>query len=471
MQGLLCVGAVDAALQLYNRCAVKHVQLETLTFVALPAMAQVGGAAQAAGPMAAAARFRRDGMQEMQEAVGLAFRSDNYVQAAEMVTFRHSVERSWWRRLLETLELLPRLAADAANAAALRASLAEASVLDTDVTPAALAALPRLLDLNVFETRLPPGMRGVGLRLLRLAWLPRRVLLLRLLRHALAGEAGETAAAEGALREACAAATAATAATATAATAATAGVAPGGGQAAAAAVACLGGEADEPWAALLSMARVTVLLSRLLALTEGGAAAEAEPPATQQATQQATLQATLRAELLEQVAAYSGALVAQAAALGEALGAAGGFAPAPLRAATHLLSLQLPCLCVLQQRWAQQLPAPPKRKKKGEDRAEEEAPPQPAEPTDLRGALRAASARVAAALAELQEGLGAPEPLVCALLREAPLREHLGGSEAAQRAHQHVLDALLAAGKTSVATLQTALKHALAALRQTSKQL
>ena len=378
-----------------------------------------------------------------------------------MVTFRHSVERSWWRRLLETLELLPRLAADAANAAALRASLAEAAVLDTDVTPAALAALPHLLDLNVFETRLPPGMRGVGLRLLRLAWLPRRVLLLRLLRHALAGEAGETAAAEGALREACAAATAATAAAATPA------VAPGGQAAAAAAVACLGGEADEPWAALLSMARVTVLLSRLLALTEGGAAAEAEPPATQWATQRATLQA----ELLEEVAAYSDALVAQAAALGEALGAAGGFAPAPLRAATHLLSLQLPCLCVLQQRWAQQLPAQPKRKKKGEDRAEEEAPPQPAEPTDLRGALRAASARVAAALAELQEGLGAPEPLVCALLREAPLREHLGGSEAAQRAHQHVLDALLAAGKTSVATLQTALKHAIAALRQNSKQL
>ena len=78
---------------------------------------------------------------------------------------------------------------------------------------------------------------------------------------------------------------------------------------------------------------------------------------------------------------------------------------------------------------------------------------------------------MAAALAELQEGLGAPEPLVCALLREAPLREHLGGSEAAQRAHQHVLDALLAAGKTSVATLQTALKHAIGALRQTSKQL
>ena len=82
MQGLLCMGAVEAALQLYNRCAVKHVQHETLTFVALPAMAQLGGAAQAAGPMAAAARFRRDGMQEMQEAVGLAFRSDNYVQAA-----------------------------------------------------------------------------------------------------------------------------------------------------------------------------------------------------------------------------------------------------------------------------------------------------------------------------------------------------------------------------------------------------
>ena len=237
--------------------------------------------------------------------------------------------------------------------------------------------------------------------------------------------------------------------------------------AAAAAAACLGGEADEPWAALLSMGRVTVLLSQLLAITEGGAAAEAEPPPTQQAEQQAELQA----ELLSQVEAYSHALVAQCAALREALGAAGGFAPAPLRSATHLLGLQLPCLCVLQQRWAQQLPAQPKRKKTGEDKAEEEAPPQPAEPTDLRGALRAASARVAAALAELQEGVGAPEPMACAVLREAPLREHLGGSGAAQQAHQHVLDVLLAAGKTSVATLGTALKHAIAALRQTSKQL
>ena len=239
----------------------------------------------------------------------------------------------------------------------------------------------------------------------------------------------------------------------------------GGGGAAAAAAACLGGEADEPWAALLSMGRVTVLLSQLLAITEGGAAAEAEPPQ----------QAELQAELLSQVEAYSHALVAQCAALREALGAAGGFAPAPLRTATHLLSLQLPCLCVLQQRWAQQLPAQPKRKKKGEDKAEdkaeEEAPPQPAEPTDLRGALRAASARVAAALSELQEGVGAPEPMACAVLREAPLREHLGGSGAAQQAHQHVLDVLLAAGKTSVATLGTALKHAIAALRQTSKQL
>eukprot|EP00964_Phaeocystis_antarctica_P075705 scaffold46745_cov63-Phaeocystis_antarctica.AAC.4 len=219
------------------------------------------------------------------------------------------------------------------------------------------------------------------------------------------------------------------------------------------------------------MGRVTVLLSHQLAFDALAAITHPEQPPTKLTVE---VQADVQAELLSQVEAYSAALVTQCTALREALGAAGGFAPAPLRAAAHLLSLQLPCLCVLQQRWAQQLPAQPKRKKKGDDKTEEEAPPQPAEPaepTDLRGALRAASARVAASLSELQEGIGAPEPMVCALLRETPLREHLGASEAAQQAHQHVLDALLAAGKTSVATLGAALKHAIASLRQTSKQL
>ena len=64
-----------------------------------------------------------------------------------------------------------------------------------------------------------------------------------------------------------------------------------------------------------------------------------------------------------------------------------------------------------------------------------------------------------------------PKPLACTVLREAPLREHLGSSEAARQAHEHVLNTLLAAGKTSVDTVGAALKRAIAALCQTSKQL
>ena len=75
MQGLLCLGAPEAALRLYTGCQIKQVQQETLTFVALPALAQLpGGGAHAAAPLALAARFRRDGMQDMQEALGLALR-------------------------------------------------------------------------------------------------------------------------------------------------------------------------------------------------------------------------------------------------------------------------------------------------------------------------------------------------------------------------------------------------------------
>lgn len=185
MQGHLSLGSTPAALRLYNACSIKHVQQETLTYVVLPAMVQVGGAAQAEQPLDAAARFRRDGMRDMQEALGLAFRSGNYTQAAEMATFRHTLERSWWRRLLEATELLLLLQREAANAAAVQLALAGASVTELDVSLAGLAALPDVLDAKVYEARLPVG-RGAGVHALRYSWLPRRVLLLRLLRSCLA---------------------------------------------------------------------------------------------------------------------------------------------------------------------------------------------------------------------------------------------------------------------------------------------
>ena len=112
-----------------------------------------------------------------------------------MATFRRTLERSWWRRLLETLELLQKvrcwpplllrrhrphhhllhhrlhrlrlhrlrqLPAEAANGAALFATLAEASVLRTDVSPAALASLPTVLDLQACRAARSSSPRSYG---------------------------------------------------------------------------------------------------------------------------------------------------------------------------------------------------------------------------------------------------------------------------------------------------------------------
>ena len=463
MQGLLRLGAAGAAMRLYNACAIKHVQQETLTYVLLPALVQGGGcgAETVEPPLDAARRFRRDGMRDMADAFGLALRSGNYVQATEMATFQSTLESSWWRRLLELTELLLTVQKEQANAVAVQAALAEAAaVVELDVSSAAaIATLPNVLDLDVYEAHLPAA-RGGGLHALRYSWLPRRVLLVRLLSRALAADADGLRAAEVALRAEC---DVSPFPNVLAQSFAKLSIGGGGAEGVGATPKLFGAADDEPWAAILAMARTATLLSTLA--PEAAAAAAAAG-------------GEVDAGLVASVDAYASALVAQCEAVGASLVAKEGFAPEALRSAQHLLGLQLPTLCVLQQRWAQMLPAQKKKKKGGgaggggggEGGGDE--PPAAAAPNDLRGVLREGAGKVAAALAALQEALPPTlEPLAATLLQAAEMKEHLGGGDEAAKAHAALLADLQTAAKDSRAALGERLGQASGALRQTTKQL
>ena len=144
------------------------------------------------------------------------------------------------------------------------------------------------------------------------------------------------------------------------------------------------------------------------------------------------------------------------------------YAPCALRSAEHLLSLQLPCLCVLQQRWAQQLPVQGRKKKLG---GENDGDTKGHSFSVLRSAMREASAKVATALTELQQSFGKPEPLAFALLQEEEMKEHLGSSAHAMQAHEQLLSELCVAGETAMVALVDAIKRSISALHQTAKQL
>ena len=87
--------------------------------------------------------------------------------------------------------------------------------------------------------------------------------------------------------------------------------------------------------------------------------------------------------------------------------------------------------------------------------------------SQLREVLREASANVVAAVVELQENLGTPEPLACALLQEDEMQTHLGGSEHAVQTHERFFREMQVAGKMAMMALSDALKRATGALRQT----
>ena len=93
---LEALGAGSMALELYKRCDIKQIQHETLSYVVLPALSQLGASDAADEALAAVRRFEQQGLSELPEQLLLAFRKSNYPQALEFVAFERSVRRSWW---------------------------------------------------------------------------------------------------------------------------------------------------------------------------------------------------------------------------------------------------------------------------------------------------------------------------------------------------------------------------------------
>jgi hypothetical protein len=93
---LEALGAGSMALELYKRCDIKQIQHETLSYVVLPALSQLGASDAADEALAAVRRFEQQGLSELPEQLLLAFRKSNYPQALEFVAFERSVRHSWW---------------------------------------------------------------------------------------------------------------------------------------------------------------------------------------------------------------------------------------------------------------------------------------------------------------------------------------------------------------------------------------
>ena len=93
---LEALGAGSMALELYKRCDIKQIQHETLSYLVLPALSQLGASDAADEALAAVRRFEQQGLSELPEQLLLAFRKSNYPQALEFVAFERSVRRSWW---------------------------------------------------------------------------------------------------------------------------------------------------------------------------------------------------------------------------------------------------------------------------------------------------------------------------------------------------------------------------------------
>jgi len=96
MHCLEALGAGSMALELYKRCDIKQIQHETLSYVVLPALAQLGASDAADEALTAVRRFEQHGLAELPEQLLLAFRKSNYPQALEFVAFERSVRPSWW---------------------------------------------------------------------------------------------------------------------------------------------------------------------------------------------------------------------------------------------------------------------------------------------------------------------------------------------------------------------------------------
>ena len=99
---------------------------------------------------------------------------DVALQALDFVAFQRSLRTSWWQLLTATLVLLQDLGSKQASAANVTILLADAAqVIETDVSPAALDAMPTPMDLEVGRPLLLL-LRSLLLRLPLLRWHARR---------------------------------------------------------------------------------------------------------------------------------------------------------------------------------------------------------------------------------------------------------------------------------------------------------
>ena len=464
-----CLGAPRLAYELYKRCDIKQIQHETLSYMVLPALAQLGASAEADAALLSVRRFQAHGLQDVPEQLHLAFQHGNYTQALEFVAFRRSLEHSWWHSLTDVLVALQTLRVNPGGPATLHTALAAAPFLSIDTSADYLETLPDPLDVSPFEEHLPcpPPNR---LNALRRTWLPLRIHLLRVLWHALGGAAGAVAQMHAhaesdksvAAIEELVAASAASAASAAA-------------EAAAEAAEEAAEEVAEEWTSLLAMARLTSLLL-------APAADDADAAAAERAA----------AAILEATRAMGASVLQHCAAPLAALKAAGGYTPAALPLLAHLTQLVLPTLSVLATRWAAMLPGAKKKKNKGGGGAEAEAE-QPAsartsalsassaQPADARSAVKEAVGAIVEAVSTLQLALSSAEstPAACALLAEEPdawlARVGAGAGSAvageAGAARKALLSALEGEGKAHLAGLAASAKEVLAALRAALKLL
>lgn len=222
----------------------------------------------------------------------------------------------------------------AAPASACAAAAHGANVVGAPAAADRNAASPSLPDGSPGSvaglTRSPPPAGIATVRALRLAWLPRRQLLLRFLAHALGPDTdgGDLAAAEAALRLAC--------------QAPPAGIPGGTGGSQPAGLEIPVGE-EASWSGLLAAARATCLLVHG---GGGGGTGDGPPPSLSEVESSLALWSSL-------VCSCSGGM--QADVVAET-----GYTPTTQRRLAHLATLEAPLLGLLATRWAEILASPAK---------------------------------------------------------------------------------------------------------------
>ena len=148
----LCLGAPTAAMEVYRKLKVKYIQNESLAWILLPSIEQLGARELTDSALQEVRRFQSGGMSEVPDALGTAFKWKNYVQTLEIVALKRSLEHSWWRSLTDALMALSTLRLSTSSPNAFHSACDAAPFLTTDISSdEALAKLPDPIDVALFE--------------------------------------------------------------------------------------------------------------------------------------------------------------------------------------------------------------------------------------------------------------------------------------------------------------------------------